>query len=223
MKRLTHIPIFAVLIFTLSSLGIFVEGSTIPDWVKNNALWWAEDKISESDYISSLQYLVNQGIISIPITEVIATNVKIPDSDKTSSITVWMEGEIFGTGKTFYTFSEFQHLSKSVKNSSTLNIVGQGDTPEFFISGIQSKDKKDLYSLANMYFNPERPVEPFKVKISMYAGDGSITQVWDYRKCSMTDYFTYLNTDKESYRYGEKDESEWRDVFVFSCSGFGLQ
>jgi len=35
-----------------------IEERTIPYWVKNNAGWWAEDKISDSDFISGIEYLL---------------------------------------------------------------------------------------------------------------------------------------------------------------------
>ena len=42
-------------------------GSEIPDWIKDNAGWWAEGKISDDDFIYGVNYLVNQGIIIIGI------------------------------------------------------------------------------------------------------------------------------------------------------------
>ena len=38
----------------------------VPDWVQNTAGWWAEGKISTDEYLASLQWLINQGIITIP-------------------------------------------------------------------------------------------------------------------------------------------------------------
>ncbi|NIT99695.1 MAG: phosphate ABC transporter substrate-binding protein PstS, partial [Nitrosopumilaceae archaeon] len=37
----------------------------IPQWVKNNAKWWAEGQISDKDYVNGLQYLIDQGILRI--------------------------------------------------------------------------------------------------------------------------------------------------------------
>ena len=44
------------------------EGSVasgVPDWVKNNAKWWADGQISDGDFVKGIQYLVKQGIIQI--------------------------------------------------------------------------------------------------------------------------------------------------------------
>jgi len=38
----------------------------IPNWVRNNAKWWAASQISDSDFARGLEYLIKQGIITIP-------------------------------------------------------------------------------------------------------------------------------------------------------------
>ena len=37
----------------------------IPDWIRNNAKWWADGLISDDDFVSGIKYLVEQGIIVI--------------------------------------------------------------------------------------------------------------------------------------------------------------
>ncbi|MDC8437928.1 MAG: peptidase, partial [Candidatus Nitrosotenuis sp.] len=36
--------------------------------IKNNAKWWADGTIGDTDFISGIQYLINQKIIKIPPT-----------------------------------------------------------------------------------------------------------------------------------------------------------
>ena len=38
----------------------------IPDWIKNNAEWWATDQIDDAAYVTSLQWLISNKIINIP-------------------------------------------------------------------------------------------------------------------------------------------------------------
>ena len=42
-----------------------VEERIIPYWIKNNAGWWADDKISDVDFISAIEYLINNRIINL--------------------------------------------------------------------------------------------------------------------------------------------------------------
>jgi hypothetical protein len=37
----------------------------IPAWVKNNAGWWADDLIGDSDFVSGIQYLISEGIMNV--------------------------------------------------------------------------------------------------------------------------------------------------------------
>ena len=38
---------------------------SIPVWIKNNAGWWAEGAIDDSTYVSALQWLISNGIMSV--------------------------------------------------------------------------------------------------------------------------------------------------------------
>jgi len=43
---------------------IYIENDiVIPSWIKNNAGWWADDKISDSDFLSGIKFLVETNII----------------------------------------------------------------------------------------------------------------------------------------------------------------
>jgi len=49
---------------TEKEMGTFSVGK-IPDWIKNNAKWWSEDKISDDDFSKGIEYMVKVGIIKI--------------------------------------------------------------------------------------------------------------------------------------------------------------
>ena len=48
------------------SLNVSADESLIPFWIKNTAKFWVDDQISDREFISALQYLVQQGILTIP-------------------------------------------------------------------------------------------------------------------------------------------------------------
>ncbi|MCE2507455.1 MAG: tandem-95 repeat protein, partial [Nitrosopumilaceae archaeon] len=39
--------------------------ASIPNWIRNNAVWWAEGLIDDTTYAESIKYLINQGIIQL--------------------------------------------------------------------------------------------------------------------------------------------------------------
>ena len=43
--------------------------ATIPDWIKNNAGWWASDQIPDSAFLQGISYLIQNNIIGIPPTD----------------------------------------------------------------------------------------------------------------------------------------------------------
>jgi len=50
----------------------------IPSWIKNNAGWWADDKIDDIDFINGLQYLIKHKIIKIDNKKILG---KVPLED----------------------------------------------------------------------------------------------------------------------------------------------
>lgn len=55
----------------------------IPSWIKSNAGWWAEDKIEDLDFVLGIQFLIIEGIVSIPPTE--------PGNSNSQEIPEWIK------------------------------------------------------------------------------------------------------------------------------------
>lgn len=82
------------------------ETIEIPDWIKNSAKWWAEDKITDNDFTKGLEYLINNEIISIPDTENenVDNSSEIPPWVKNNA-KWWSDGQI--NEKTFVNSIQF--------------------------------------------------------------------------------------------------------------------
>ena len=66
----------------------------IPNWVKNNAGWWAEGQIPDSAFVQGIQFLIKEGIIVVPATEnETQGGSNIPEWIKTNA-GWWSEGQI---------------------------------------------------------------------------------------------------------------------------------
>ena len=52
----------------LVSLGVptYAQESSIPSWIKSIAGFWSEGQISDDEFVSALQYLVENGVLTIP-------------------------------------------------------------------------------------------------------------------------------------------------------------
>ena len=66
----------------------------IPSWVKSNAGWWADNLIGDTDFVSGIQYLITEGIMTIPPTESgTSASQDIPNWIK-SNAGWWADGQI---------------------------------------------------------------------------------------------------------------------------------
>jgi hypothetical protein len=87
-------------IATILIAGLFAQYATaesIPDWIRNNALWWSEGQISQSDFVSGLQYLIQEGILKVPPTQTSeSTSDSVPDWVKNTA-SWWSEGQVTDT------------------------------------------------------------------------------------------------------------------------------
>ncbi len=208
-----------------SILGI--PESSIPDWAKNNARWYSEGRISEAEYISSLQYLINQGILSIPIpiTQVIAASTPVSDAERAQSIVVRFSDGPMPTEIPFTTFSLFQPITQREKFVHE-NAYVIGDKPQFILQSLPSKDKAALYAAIDReYFAKAGSVTMtrFDVAIDILAGDGSLIQTWQYKKCQVYAYGTFLQEVRNFYQFSGQLHSEYRDKIIVECSGVRLQ
>jgi len=61
--------------------------STVPDWVKNTASWWASEQIPDAAFLQGIQYLIKEGIIIVEIpTEI--------DSESTEEVPGWVKNTV---------------------------------------------------------------------------------------------------------------------------------
>ncbi len=219
--KLTGILTIFFSIAVVSSLGAYAESSSIPDWVKNNAAWWASGQIGESDFINSMQYLISNGILEIPITEISATSISLSESETAQSFVVHYSGDdYFKVPLTIFSYSQFFHLSDTVNSGDASSFRS---SPTFLLRSLPSLDKAPIYDLVNKYVNAGQKPTMFDVGVDVLSGDGSVIQTWEYRKCAIVDYATYVDDDKDGYPFGDQNKAEIRDVLVIECGGFSLK
>jgi hypothetical protein len=74
------------------------SASKIPEWIKNNAGWWADGKIDDTTFIQGIQFLIKEGIMTIPPTNPGSSSGgnEIPEWIKNNA-GWWADGEIDDT------------------------------------------------------------------------------------------------------------------------------
>jgi hypothetical protein len=78
---------------------------SIPNWIKDNAAWWAEDQIDDKTFVQGIEYMIKNKIITIPQThQESSESTKIPNWIKYNAAW-WAEDQI--DDKTFVQGLEF--------------------------------------------------------------------------------------------------------------------
>ena len=89
---------------TFSPLAVAQESEEIkiPSWFKNNAKWWEEDRISDTEILNAIQNLLDQGVIKLDSNKISEAssydlpyrdNTKIPSYVKQIFV-YWQEGTV---------------------------------------------------------------------------------------------------------------------------------
>ena len=70
-----------------------MEENTIPSWIKNNAGWWADNKINDKDFISGIEHLIENKIIKV--------STYVNKENSTDTIPSWIKNnaEWWSSGK----------------------------------------------------------------------------------------------------------------------------
>ena len=78
--------VYAVIVLSGIILIPNAFAESIPDWVKNNAGWWAEGQIDDSSFVSGIEWLVLNDIIEVPPTTIsVASESTVPNWVKNTS------------------------------------------------------------------------------------------------------------------------------------------
>lgn len=87
-------PILLILSFSLLGSGILVPNSSaqdaqIPSWIKNVAGWWGTGEISENEFVTGIEYLINNNII---LLDFVPCNYEIQSQyGDTKSVPDWIK------------------------------------------------------------------------------------------------------------------------------------
>jgi len=142
------------------------------------------------------------------------------DGDRAMAFTVEFSGGEFERPLTIYTFDdlEFTEKQRGAATPSNFEQLEYG----LELGSLPSKDKEEFYNLVAEYYNLGKDPEPFDVKIDLLTGDGTILQTWDYSKCDIADYQTFLFDNLLFYKGHGGQGPEIRDNTVFDCVGFAV-
>ena len=77
-----------------------LQSQFVPFWIKNNAAWWSQQLIDDSDFVAGLEYLIQNEIITIQDDQVIS-------SYSSNEIPVWIKNNAGWWSEDLITEKEF--------------------------------------------------------------------------------------------------------------------
>ena len=67
---------------------------SLPDWIRNNALWWSQEQIDDNTFIQGIEYLIKNEIILIPQTQQETSESQEIPSWIRNNAAWWADGQI---------------------------------------------------------------------------------------------------------------------------------
>ena len=87
----------------------------IPDWVKSNAMWWSNNQITESDFISGIEFLIKKEIILVP-------QISDSQSNGNSGVPTWIKNNAGWWGEGLISDTEFVSGIQYLINNGIIRI-----------------------------------------------------------------------------------------------------
>ncbi|KFM14574.1 hypothetical protein AAA799O18_00571 [Marine Group I thaumarchaeote SCGC AAA799-O18] len=149
------------------------QAKRVPDWIKNNAGWWAKGQISDSAFVSALEWLISKGIMKI-------------DVHRISFIPI--EDVIFADALRKHDKSDFVHLYSSLfevyvrPDGYTLEETEDGEK-RVWISPILGlhPEKMDLYNELSLWHDPQRAVVIYPIFTGTAYAEGGFYDYYNGR------------------------------------------
>jgi len=138
-----------------------LEENTIPYWIKNTAGWWSKNKVSDDEFISGIEYLVNNKIVNI--------DAHNSNQDSLNTIPAWVKNSAGWWSSNEITDAEFISGIKYLIENNIIKVTAQADSEllqkdlerkawnfERYLINIQSDIKKQNRYVENI--NPSEYV-----------------------------------------------------------------
>ena len=119
----------------------------VPDWVKNNAKWWSEDLIEDTDFVNGIGYLIKKQIISIDNKKILG-NVPLEDVTFSSS---WQ------INKNYLVFASSSFFEIYAKPGDCI-VSDEGNLIWRSLSLALNPNKMDMYNEVAVWNDPQKTV-----------------------------------------------------------------
>jgi len=119
----------------------------VPDWVKNNAKWWSEDLIEDTDFVNGIGYLIKKQIIGIDNKKILG-NVPLEDVTFSSSWQINKNHLVFTSSSFFEIYAK----------TGDCIVSDEGNLIWRSLSLALNPNKMDMYNEVAVWNDPQKTV-----------------------------------------------------------------
>ncbi|MCV0409350.1 peptidase [Nitrosopumilus sp.] len=128
--KTTITAIAAILLVTSATSFAYAE---VPSWVKNNAGWWADGTVSDTEFLTGIEFLIKDGIIAVPPTNV--------SSEKSDGVPAWVKNNAGWWAEGIISDDEFVNGIQHLMMTGLISVVNN-EEPQQITSESQNNDSK---------------------------------------------------------------------------------
>jgi len=163
-----------------------IEENKIPLWIKNNAAWWTQDKISDTDFIQGIEYLVQKKIIN----PVVSDTVQTTNTENTDVIPNWVRNNAKWWSAGLISDEEFLSAIGYLIENGLIILTGEGN------SEVAKKEiERKAWNFERYLINLEKKIKDEGKYIEYPNPSAEVIKkyVRDYQKYN---YESYLDTNE---------------------------
>ena len=163
-----------------------IEENKIPLWIKNNAAWWTEDKISDTDFLQGIEYLVQKKIIN----PVVSDTVQTTNTENTDVIPNWVRNNAKWWSAGLISDEEFLSAIGYLIENGLIILTGEGN------SEVAKKEiERKAWNFERYLINLEKKIKDEGKYIEYPNPSAEVIKkyVRDYQKYN---YESYLDTNE---------------------------
>ncbi|MFB5633155.1 MAG: peptidase, partial [Nitrosopumilus sp.] len=123
--------IAAILLMATTVSSAYAE---VPAWVKNNAGWWADGSISESDFLKGIEFLINDGIIQVPPTSVSA--------ESSEGVPAWVKNNAGWWADGITTDGEFVNAIQHLMSMGLISVASNNAAESAKVTPVESSSSE---------------------------------------------------------------------------------
>ena len=230
---LASLAIFSLIVITPSSFA-----AEVPDWIKNNAGWWADGQIPDSAFIQGIQFLIKEGIMIIEIpTEIDSEDIEeVPGwvkntagwwaEDKIHDITFVKGIEYLISKGIIVVEQEVEVIKQEQSETKSQNKVEFSDLTIYSADGYEKYFSKqvNVFGVTILASNntPDSKVLHVANVFAQYLdndadGTPDNSKVIYSLKKNMA-YFLMCETEEEVKCTNWSDDGKWLDDMLIGCS-----